>query len=122
MNPRVPRVITSVSLAPLSVASGAVAQNSAGVTSGDASGRSCLYRSLAGDAPEIGPLPCDLSRPYTIGIWGGDAVDAVANEPADEELPPSLAVEWSVGRDGRGRPALQGEVLAASYRITVEGR
>lgn len=42
----------------------------------------CVYMKGAGDTPEIGPLPCDTSRPYMIGHSGFGS----SRIPADSEF------------------------------------
>lgn len=118
---RVTCLLACASVATLSVAVMAGAQESATAPRGDPGDRYCLYPSMVGGAPEIGLLPCDVARPYTIGVWDGDSArgepDASAS-PSTETAPP-LAMEWHVAGNGRARPTLQGYVVDLDGRVVT---
>jgi hypothetical protein len=46
-----------------------------------------FHPSVIGEAPEIGLLPCDVARPYTIGVWDGASGRGAPDASASRRCP-----------------------------------
>ena len=69
MRRRWPRLVTFVSVTTMLVTPAIASAESPAARPAGTDDRVCLYQGRT-DTPEIGPLPCDTSRPYMIGRSG----------------------------------------------------
>src|SRR2546430_3087319 len=69
MRRRWPRLVTFVSVTTMLVTPAIASAESPAARPAGTDDRVCIYQGRT-DTPEIGPLPCDTSRPYMIGRSG----------------------------------------------------
>lgn len=81
MRRRWPRLVTFVSVTTMLVTPAIASAESPAARPAGTDDRVCIYQGRT-DTPEIGPLPCDTSRPHMIGRSGFSS----SRIPADSEF------------------------------------
>jgi hypothetical protein len=101
MRHRVLRLATFVSVTALLVTSAVASEESATENQAAPDDALCVYWRGGDDPPELGPLPCDTSRPYMIGRQNlGRSPESIDSSEPGDGASASPRTDENTGRSG----------------------